>query len=227
MTKRGQGRSHLARGTESPSVLAADRSRVVDLSRAERVDLAAVAREVSRVLRGELCPADCDDEVQATVISSWLSGRGLPRDPRVAHVELRRHTVRRVMSDLRGDRAGAAAKRRARARSEDSWVRTRDAPASDPALRDLVLDAPAVYGSPSQQQARCDARVVAGAVVATQPTASRQGPVLALVAGVLDSVEAGEAMGVSDARARQIRDDVVRKVRHTLRAWVAGAYDFS
>ena len=70
-------------------------------------------------------------------------------------------------------------------------------------------------------------RVVAGTVVATQPTASRQDPVLALVAGVLDSVEAGEAMGVSDARARQIRDDVVRKVRHTLRAWVAGAYDFS
>ncbi len=225
MTKRGQGRSHLARGTEAPSVLAADRSRVADLSRAERVDLAAVAREVSRVLRGELCPADCDDEVQATVISSWLSGRGLPRDPRVAHVELRRHTVRRVMSDLRGDRAGAAAKRRARARSEDSWVRARDA--SDPAPRDIVLDVPAVYGSPAQQQARCDARVVAGAVVATQPTASRQGPVLALVAGVLDSVEAGEAMGVSDARARQIRDDVVRKVRHTLRAWVAGAYDFS
>jgi len=208
-------------------VLAADRSRVADLSRAERVDLAAVAREVSRVLRGELCQADCDDEVQATVISSWLSGRGLPRDPRVAHVELRRHTVRRVMSDLRGDRAGAAAKRRARARSEDSWVRTRDASASDPALRDLVLDVPAVYGSPAQQQARCDARVVAGAVVATQPTASRQDPVLALVAGVLDSVEAGEAMRVSDARARQIRDDVVRKVRHTLRAWVAGAYDFS
>ena len=225
MSKRGQGRSHLARGTEAPSVLAADRSRVADLSRAERVDLAAVAREVSRVLRGELCPADCDDEVQATVISAWLSGRGLPRDPRVAHVELRRHTVRRVMSDLRGDRAGAAAKRRARARSEDSWIHTRDA--SDPALRDLVLDVPAVYGSPVQQQARCDARVVAGAVVATQPTASRQGPVLALVAGVLDSVEAGEAMGVSDARARQIRDDVVRKVRHTLRAWIAGAYDFS
>ncbi len=225
MTKRGQGRSHLARGTEAPSVLAADRSRVADLSRAERVDLAAVAREVSRVLRGELCPADCDDEVQATVISSWLSGRGLPRDPRVAHVELRRYTVRRVMSDLRGDRAGAAAKRRARAWSEDSWIRTRGT--SDPALRDLVLDVPAVYGSPAQQQARCDARVVAGAVVATQPTASRQGPVLALVAGVLDSVEAGEAMGVSDARARQIRDDVVRKVRHTLRAWIAGAYDFS
>ncbi len=225
MSKRGQGRSHLARGTEAPSVLAADRSRVADLSRAERVDLAAVAREVSRVLRGELCPADCDDEVQATVISSWLSGRGLPRDPRVAHVELRRYTVRRVMSDLRGDRAGAAAKRRARAWSEDSWIRTRGT--SDPALRDLVLDVPAVYGSPAQQQARCDARVVAGTVVATQPTASRQGPVLALVAGVLDSVEAGEAMGVSDARARQIRDDVVRKVRHTLRAWIAGAYDFS
>ena len=225
MSKRGQGRSHLARGIEAPSVLAADRSRVVDLSRAERVDLAAVAREVSRVLRGELCPADCDDEVQATIISAWLSGRGLPRDPRVAHVELRRHTVRRVMSDLRGDRAGAAAKRRARAWSEDSWIRTRGT--SDPALRDLVLDVPAVYGSPAQQQARCDARVVAGTVVATQPTASRQGPVLALVAGVLDSVEAGEAMGVSDARARQIRDDVVRKVRHTLRAWVAGAYDFS
>jgi len=225
MSKRGQGRSHLARGTEAPSVLAADRSRVADLSRVERVDLAAVAREVSRVLRGELCPADCDDEVQATVISSWLSGRGLPRDPRVAHVELRRHTVRRVMSDLRGDRAGAAAKRRARARSEDSWVRARDA--SDPALRDLVLDAPAMYGSPAQQQARCDARVVAGAVVATQALALRRGPVLALVAGILDSVEAGEAMGVSDARARQIRDDVVRKVRHTLRAWVAGAYDFS
>ena len=225
MSKRGQGRSHLARGIEAPSVLAADRSRVVDLSRAERVDLAAVAREVSRVLRGELCPADCDDEVQATIISAWLSGRGLPRDPRVAHVELRRHTVRRVMSDLRGDRAGAAAKRRARAWSEDSWIRTRGT--SDPALRDLVLDVPAVYGSPAQQQARCDARVVAGTVVATQPTASRQDPVLALVAGVLDSVEAGEAMGVSDARARQIRDDVVRKVRHTLRAWVAGAYDFS
>ena len=225
MSKRGQGRSHLARGTEAPSVLVADRSRVADLSRAERVDLAAVAREVSRVLRGELCPADCDDEVQATAISAWLSGRGLPRDPRVAHVELRRHTVRRVMSDLRGDRAGAAAKRRARAWSEDSWIRTRGT--SDPALRDLVLDVPAVYGSPAQQQARCDARVVAGTVVATQPTASRQGPVLALVAGVLDSVEAGEAMGVSDARARQIRDDVVRKVRHTLRAWIAGAYDFS
>ena len=225
MSKRGQGRSHLARGIEAPSVLAADRSRVVDLSRAERVDLAAVAREVSRVLRGELCPADCDDEVQATIISAWLSGRGLPRDPRVAHVELRRHTVRRVMSDLRGDRAGAAAKRRARAWSEDSWIRTRGT--SDPALRDLVLDVPAVYGSPAQQQARCDARVVAGTVVATQPTASRQDPVLALVAGVLDSVEAGEAMGVSDARARQIRDDVVRKVRHTLRAWIAGAYDFS
>ena len=225
MSKRGQGRSHLARGIEAPSVLAADRSRVVDLSRAERVDLAAVAREVSRVLRGELCPADCDDEVQATIISAWLSGRGLPRDPRVAHVELRRYTVRRVMSDLRGDRAGAAAKRRARAWSEDSWIRTRGT--SDPALRDLVLDVPAVYGSPAQQQARCDARVVAGTVVATQPTASRQDPVLALVAGVLDSVEAGEAMGVSDARARQIRDDVVRKVRHTLRAWIAGAYDFS
>lgn len=227
MTKRGQGRSHLARGTEALSVLAADRSRVADLSRTERVDLAAVAREVSRVLRGELCAADCDDEVQTTVISAWLSGRGLPRDPRVAHVELRRHTVRRVMSDLRGDRAGAAAKRRARARSEDSWARTRDADDHGPGWRDLALDVPAVHGSPTQQEARCDARVVAGAVVATQGASTRAGPVLALVAGVVDSVEAGEAMGVSGARARQIRDDVVRRVRHTLRAWVAGAYDFS
>ena len=41
-------------------------------------------------------------------------------------------------------------------------IRTRGT--SDPALRDLVLDVPAVYGSPAQQQARCDARVVAGAV---------------------------------------------------------------
>lgn len=209
-------------------MLTADRIRVADLrAGVARVDLAAVACEVSRVLRGELCPAECDDEVQATIVAAWLSGRGLPRDPRVAHVELRRHTVRRIMSDLRGDRTGAAAKRRARTRNEDSWARVRDADDSSSELRDLSLDVPAVLGSLAQQEARCDARVVAGAIVATQPTASRQDPVLALVAGAIDSLEAGEEMGVSDARARQIREDVVRRVRHTLRAWVAGAYDFS
>ena len=200
--------------------------RVAELCTGEsRVDLAAVAREVSRVLRGELCLADADDEVQATIVAAWLSGRGLPRDPRVAHVELRRHTVRRILSDLKGGRAGAAAKRRARARYEDSWARVRDEDTSS--LRDLMLDAPAVRGSPAQQEARCDAHVVTGAVVATQPTASRQAPVLALLAGEMSSDEAGETMGVSAQRARQIREDVVRRVRHALRAWVAGAYDFS
>ena len=198
-------------------MLAADRVRVAELhTGAARVDLAAVAREVSRVLRGELCPADADDEVQATIVAAWLSGRGLPRDPLVAQVELRRHTVRRVLSDLKGGRAGAAAKRRARARHEDSWARVRDEDTSS--LRDLMLEAPAVYGSPAQQEARCDARVVAGAVVAQRIASARHAPVLALVAGEMTSDEAADEMQVSGARARQIREDILRRVRRMLRA---------
>ena len=218
MTARGQGRSHLARGVEAPSVLQEHRARVADLSHTH-VSLAAVAQAVSRVLR---CAADeCDDEVQRTLIAAWLSGRGLPRDPLVAFVELRRHTVRRMMSDLRGDRAGAAAKWRARTRDENAWVKTQ---AGD---QDVTLDVRATHGSTVQQEARCDARVVARAVAATQNIPSRRGPVLALVAGLTDSPGAGIEMGVSAQRARQIRDDVVRRVRDVLHAWAAGAYDFS
>ena len=219
---RGQGRSHLARGTEAASVLPEHRVRVADLP-ARHVDLAGCAAAVSRVFRGDPCQADCDDEVQATHIAAWLSGRGLPVASAAAYRELRKFTVRRIFSDLRGGRRGAAAIARARARAENAWVRV-----SGAEHRVDVIDMlPAVYGSQAQQEARCDARVVARAVVATQPTASRQGPVLALVAGAMDSVEAAAEMGVSGARARQIREDVVRRVRDTLRAWAAGSYDFS
>lgn len=224
--KRGQGRSHLARGTEAASVLAADRVRVVDIARDARVDLAAVARAVSRVLRGKLCAAECDDEVQATTIAAWLSGRGLPRDPRVAGVELRRHTVRRVMSDLRGDRAGAAAGRRARARREDAWVRV-PSPDDAGALLDVASSLPATLGSQAQQEARCDARMVRRAVAAQHVPSPRREAVSALVTGEADSVEAATMMGVTAQRARQIRDDVRARVRATLRAWGAGEYDFS
>lgn len=227
---RGQGRSHLARGTEAASVLPEHRVRVADLP-ARHVDLAGCAAAVSRVFRGDPCQADCDDEVQATLIAAWLSGRGLPVASAAAYRELRKFTVRRIFSDLRGGRRGAAAIARARARAENAWVRVPSpgdaATTGGPERRVDVTDMlPAVYGSQAQQEARCDARVVARAVVATQPTASRQGPVLALVAGAMDSVEAAAEMGVSGARARQIREDVVRRVRDTLQAWAAGSYDF-
>ena len=186
---------------------------------------------MSRVFRGDPCQADCDDEVQTTLIAAWLSGRGLPLASAAAYHELRKFTVRRVFSDLRGGRRGAAAIARARARAENAWVRVPSpgdaATTDDPERRVDVTDMlQAVYGSQAQQEARCDARCVARAIVATQPTASRQRPVLALVAGVMDSVEAAAEMGVSGARARQIREDVVRRVRDTLRAWAAGSYDF-
>ena len=189
-TPHGGGRSYLRRDAPASSAPVEGYVRTCDA----RVDLAAVHAAAAAALRWYAAPDDVDDEVQAELILSWLSGRGLPVDSDLAA----RGLVYRVSRRVRGGRWRLHARRR---------------------FLGLALDGAASWGSPAECEAAVDAAQVR--TVDTQIAATARAPRVASTLAVTpaERVAVTVEVLVGDLSATE----AARECGATVAAWSAAA----
>ena len=214
----GQGRSLLRRGAVAQGPLPDGWSRVGERS----VDLAGAARDAARLLRRCASLAECDDEVHAEAIRSWLSGRGLPSAPGAARAYLRRRVVQRVLSDLVGGRRGKLAAHRRDLRALVAEIELVNSEGATTRVN-AADTTPARWGSPEQMEAALDAHRAALCVASTPgrcygavSAADRTAAVLATLDGSADTEDVAADLGVTGAAVRLWRKRAVEHARSAL-----------